>query len=277
MQTGEPQSGPPAAQQPVKARPVAHPPRPRSPLELPWLRREDALLDLALVLVVALLVQFAPGITASVRGLEPQVADAGEIVLMHKATQALLVCGLLAYFILRHGIHPRCYGLRADRAAGQLGWALAALAGAYAAMLASVLIVVVALLIFPDAMQDLRRRVDFVEEITRFTHSETIALLIAVSLHEEALFRALLIPYLWRVIGRSWVAVAISSAVFASLHYHQGWIGVVQIFGVGAALGAVFVASRSLPALVIAHFVFNYLQLWLVRQFDFQQLRDILN
>ncbi len=93
----------------------------------------------------------------------------------------------------------------------------------------------------------------------------TVALLVPVAIHEETLFRGLLIPYLHRV-GLGWpVAVLVSAAVFAALHITQGWLALPQIFAVGLILGGFFIWSRSLLAVMIAHFLFDLIQTELAR------------
>ena len=70
----------------------------------------------------------------------------------------------------------------------------------------------------------------------------------------------------------SWsAAIVISSAIFAVLHFDQGWIGVIQIMGVGTVFAVFFVLSRSLSAVVIAHFTFNFLQFQMMRLIPLQQ------
>ena len=65
--------------------------------------------------------------------------------------------------------------------------------------------------------------------------------------------------------GHWWLAVLISSAIFGALHLPQGVLGALQIAGIGATLGLIFVWSRSLLAVTIAHFIFNFVQFQLIR------------
>lgn len=275
MESGIPQPADPTP--PVLARPVQAPAAPLSPLRLDGISRGHAALDLSLVFVVGVVVQFVPGALAwSVESDSPFGPSHAFVVAM-KWADAALVAALLAYFVLRNRIAWSAFGLRMDRPLGQLAWTLAALAGGYGAMIVGMIAIAMLWLFSPALQQDLQRRVEFMGEITEFTWGSTAALFAAVAIHEEILFRALMIPYLRRI-TRSWTAaVAISSALFASLHFPQGWTAVLQIFGLSLAFGAVFVASRSLLALITAHFIFNFAQTFLMRLIDLDQMREILN
>jgi membrane protease YdiL (CAAX protease family) len=67
-------------------------------------------------------------------------------------------------------------------------------------------------------------------------------------------------------VGCGWTgAILLSSALFASLHIAQGWLGIVQIFPVGLALAVFFVLTRSLTAVILAHFLFDLVQTQLAR------------
>lgn len=77
---------------------------------------------------------------------------------------------------------------------------------------------------------------------------------------EEVLYRGLLLPRLRRLAGRWWIAVLATSMVFGVAHLYGG-IG----FALSAFLGsmvwcAAFIWSRSLLAVIVAHFLFNSIQ-----------------
>lgn len=261
---------------PVLARPVSAAIASRAAMYLDRVRRRDAALDLALVLMTAVIAQFAPSAIALFDESATPELEAKGYVLVIKWAEAAMVMAMLAYFALRHRIDPRAFGLRLDRPGLQVAWGLLALVGAYGAIIASIAIVQIVVLFWPGAMDDVLRRVEFTRQIGDFSVWQTLVLLVGVSIHEEVLFRALLIPYLRRVTGRWWAAVTVSSAVFAVLHFPQGWIAVVQIFGLSAVFSVMFIFSRSLPALCLAHFAFNFAQISLMRLLDFERLRDLL-
>jgi membrane protease YdiL (CAAX protease family) len=152
------------------------------------------------------------------------------------------------------------------RPARQALWAGSALLAIYAVFLLFVVAITIVVLYYPELEKDdLARRIEFLKLMPANSTLEILLLLIPVAIEEELLFRGLLIPYLHRV-GCTWtVAILISTAVFAVLHFNQGWLGIIQVFGVGAVLGTCFVLTRSLLAVVLAHFVFDFLQLQLAR------------
>jgi membrane protease YdiL (CAAX protease family) len=55
--------------------------------------------------------------------------------------------------------------------------------------------------------------------------------------------------------------VAVSSVAFALGHGAQGRVGVVVTGALGAGLGALFVLTDSLLAVVVAHYLVNALEL----------------
>lgn len=75
---------------------------------------------------------------------------------------------------------------------------------------------------------------------------------------EELLFRAALVGALGAATGLSPpVLVVASSLLFGAAHGAQGVAGMAVATALGAALGVLFVATGSLPAVVTAHYVVN--------------------
>lgn len=257
----------PSAAEVIAARPVMYAARPVAPppLDLTALSRRDAALDLALLLVVALLMPVGFELVAMLTLPETPELSFSNLIVVQKWFDALLLVVLAGYFIWRQRVPAAAFGLLRGRLAIQALWALPTLAVVYAAFLAFAVVVGAFVLLYPELQQDLVRRTEFIGALPLDDTLVAVLLLIPVAIHEELLFRGLLIPYLHRV-GCSWpLAVLISTAVFAGLHGHQGWLGIIQVFGVGAVLGASFVLTRSLLAVMLAHFLFDFLQLQLAR------------
>jgi len=82
-----------------------------------------------------------------------------------------------------------------------------------------------------------------------------------VALAEELLFRAALVGVLVGFDTPVVVAVAFSSLLFGLAHGAQGLAGIVVAGLLGAALAAVFVATNSLVAVVVAHALVNAVEL----------------
>jgi len=80
-----------------------------------------------------------------------------------------------------------------------------------------------------------------------------------------------------RVLGSWWWAGLVSASLFAGLHvFHQGVLaGMIQIFGVGVVLTVFFIVSRSLLAVTIAHFLFDFVQFQVIRMLpDLEQMLE---
>ena len=56
-----------------------------------------------------------------------------------------------------------------------------------------------------------------------------------------------------------WLLAGLSSVAFASGHGAQGRVGVVVTGALGFGLGALFVVTERLPAVVLAHYLVNAL------------------
>ncbi|WP_277540334.1 CPBP family intramembrane glutamic endopeptidase [Haloarcula laminariae] len=83
-----------------------------------------------------------------------------------------------------------------------------------------------------------------------------------IAVVEELLFRAAAIGVTVAGLGApAWGMVAVSSVAFALGHGAQGRVGIVVTGVLGAALGAVFVLTNSLLAVVVAHYLVNALEL----------------
>jgi membrane protease YdiL (CAAX protease family) len=254
----------------VQARPVAVPPltplEPPSPLELRSLQRWDAGLDLALVLLVAVFVPFGFEI-AILPWLEGPALVAGDLsmLIVRKCFDVLLGVGLLAYLLLRHRLPATSFGVRLSDPLPQVGWTGLGVVMTYGWLLFTVAAVTAWMAMQPQVEEDVQQRLELLEQMPVNSIGLTILLLIPVAIHEEIIFRGLLLPLLRRACG-SWAwAVILSSTLFAALHFAQGLVGVLQIGGVGVVLALCFVRSRSLLVVIAAHFLFNFLQFQLIR------------
>ncbi len=260
--------GEPEPQAAVMARPIGalpYSPGPQHPLRLDLgdLTRRDAALDLTLILLVAIVIPFGLELAAAGMVDEQPTFDLGRLLIVRKWFDAALLVGLAGYLLLRHRLPPAGLGLRTDGIGQQSLWALATWLGVCVVFYGSVLVIAPLVLLHPSLEQDVLNRTRFLELLPIRTLRDTVLLLIPVAIHEELLFRGLFIPYLRRI-GCSWTAaILIPTTIFALFHLTQGWLAVVQIFGVGAVLGVFFVLSRSVPAVVAAHFLFDFLQVQL--------------
>lgn len=254
----------------VVARPVHAPPPPAppaDPLLLAPLSRGTAACTIALLLAIAVGIPIAFDIVTLV--ISGGVADAELLTpgyLVSRKVFDVGLVGLLAWLLLsRHRLPAESIGLSPRRPAAQALWALGALAAIYAYMLTFMVIMTVVLFFFPSLQKDLAARTEFLDLMPVEDLWMSLALLIPVAIHEELLFRGLLLPYLRRVTGGWTAAILISSVIFAVLHIAQGWLGVVQVFGLSVIFSLAFIWTRSLAAVTLAHFLFDFLQFQLIR------------
>lgn len=261
----------------VVARPLSYATATASPPDemlLPRVSRRDALLDLLLVTLLAVVIRYVPGVLLSMVDAEFVELDLGAAILLDKFGEAASAIVLLAYMITRHRLPARAFGLRADNLGIQTLWSVGTVVGIYVALIGSAMIVMVFVLAMPELLEDVEKRVEFVQSMPTQNVWFTLALLTAVAVHEELIFRALLLTYARRVFGSWWIAAAGTAALFAVLHMpHQGVIAALQIFGIGFVLAIFYTISRSLWAVVLAHLAFNYIQFQIASSMP---LREIL-
>jgi len=272
MAVNEPPSDRPDNPSPVVyARPIVstRPPLPPRPLELPTVDRLSALIDLSLIVLFAFVTFLAlPVVFGVAWGLsvgKPTIEATQILIIVEKWMDVPLAVGFIVFLLWRNRMGAAAFGLRTDRPAAQTGWGFLTLGGVYVAFFGSAIVTGILVMMIPGLQQDLLNRGDFLEMMPVHNLARSVLLLIPVALHEELAFRGLLIPYLKRL-GCGWIgAITISSFVFALLHIGQGWLGVIQIFSVGVAFGVFFVLSRSLVAVIIAHFLFDLIQFQVIR------------
>lgn len=83
-----------------------------------------------------------------------------------------------------------------------------------------------------------------------------------IAVVEELLFRAAAIGVPVAGLGApAWLMVPLSAAAFGLGHGAQGRVGMVVTATLGLALGALFVLTNSLLAVVVAHYLINALEL----------------
>lgn len=253
----------------VVARPVeyAHTAPQRSAMEISHVRRRDALLDLTLVVLAALVVPYVPGVFATLAPGELELADVGLMVIVQKWCEAGLALGLLLYFVLRHRLRAAAFGLRGDQVGQQTLWGLGTLICMYGAFFAGSVVVFAILALTSGFEEEFGKRVEFAESLPVESLASTLILLAAVAVHEEILFRGLLLPYLRRVLGSWWSAGLVSALLFAGLHVpEQGLLASgIQILSIAVVLTVFFILSRSLLAVTLAHLLFDFVQFQLVR------------
>lgn len=270
---------PPASPDPpevIVARPVAHAmhgidgPRRPAALDLSMISRREARLDLVLVTTVLLLVPVGMSVVfGGLAGMEgpalPPDLSLHRMLTYQKCFDALLAIVILAYLLYRHQLPPTSFGVQLRGWGWQLLWSVPTLIATYAVFLATVVVITVIMMLWHTLEDDVLERTKLLEVLPLDDLWTAVLLLVPVAIHEEVIFRALLIPYLHRL-GCGWAtAVLLTAAVFGALHVAQGVTGMIQVFFLGLVFGGCFVATRSLLAVIVAHFLFNLLQFQIAR------------
>jgi membrane protease YdiL (CAAX protease family) len=235
-------------------------PGPAAPLALPTLSLRRAILDLSLLLFVTAVALSGPSLALGIwmvkTGQEEPREPTFTMMMVQESFQVILAIGLLIYLLRRRNLPPPAFGLQWHHPGRQVLWGAAGLGLTYGWMIVSVVVISAVLLMHPSLQSDLMKRQELLELLPD-TFWRIVVLVIPVAISEEIFFRGLLLPYLRRVTGYWWLAVLLSTVVFAALHFQQGVIGILQISGVAAIFALLFVYSRSLLATIVAHFAFD--------------------
>jgi membrane protease YdiL (CAAX protease family) len=79
---------------------------------------------------------------------------------------------------------------------------------------------------------------------------------------EELVMRAYLVPRFERLLGSSTRSIFVTAGLFASFHIYQGIDGAVSAFIMGLVYGTMFLWSRRLWPVAVAHSISNLLVFW---------------
>ncbi|MBI4825930.1 MAG: CPBP family intramembrane metalloprotease [Nitrospirae bacterium] len=83
--------------------------------------------------------------------------------------------------------------------------------------------------------------------------------LLMVGIFEELIFRGFMHTFISRYTENSFAIVAISSAAFGLIHWSLGLHAVVITSIIGAVFMTAYLTTRSLPAIMLAHFAINFI------------------
>lgn len=77
---------------------------------------------------------------------------------------------------------------------------------------------------------------------------------ISAAIAEEIIYRGFLLPAGEKLFRRTWISVILSSAIFSSAHFYQGWSGVALTFLFGIAFSLLYLRSgRNIWINIIVH------------------------
>jgi membrane protease YdiL (CAAX protease family) len=80
-----------------------------------------------------------------------------------------------------------------------------------------------------------------------------------VSIVEEVVFRGYLRIFLSRYTRRAWVVIGISAIAFGLIHWSGGLQQIMATSAVGAVFMALYLRTQSLPAIMVAHYLVNFI------------------
>ena len=83
--------------------------------------------------------------------------------------------------------------------------------------------------------------------------------LMMVGVFEELIFRSYMYTFLKRYTRSPFAIVLISSAAFGLIHWSLGLHALVITSIIGALFMAAYLRTRSLPAIMLAHFAINFI------------------
>lgn len=238
-----------------------------SPLEVRGVSWMQALTGVLITVGLALFtLEILPPIVAMAwllieRPMQPDWQPSAEIfVFVVKLGCAVTAVITLGALVRGFRIPPSSFGLRRDGLGQQLLWSIPALMATYGAVILIGLVLVFTVM-GPDPESELRQRMEFLDQLGLTSPVLTVVTILCVAMHEEIIFRGLLLPFLRRTGFPWWLAIAFSSGLFGLLHFPQGWTAMVQITGVAIVLSLTFVLTRSLLTVIVAHTLFNLAQI----------------
>lgn len=227
------------------------PPPPETIAALPPLRTAG---DLWLETLVVLLLAVVPYLFVSLASVAfPQLADQGSFLFMccNMFVHATQVCAPVLYLMWRSAEPLAGFGLTrprlfADIAVGVVIYFVGVIAWRFAYP-------VFASMAGGDVPTDVAAKLF---EAPRSLPLHYLLLVLASGANafsEELVMRAYLIPRFERLLGSTWLSLAVTTFLFAAYHLYQGAVGVFGAAVLGLVYGVSFCYFRRLWPLVIAH------------------------
>lgn len=138
---------------------------------------------------------------------------------------------------------------------------------AVAMLIGGGVIVQVATLIWPGLDELFRDNAENIGDLLPPMTIPQLALLnVVVATYEELLLRGFVMPRLRRLTNSWTIAVVLSTAVFAGLHLpDQNLAAVCALAVVSLILSTLTIATRSLVPAIAAHFLFNFVQMVIIK------------
>jgi membrane protease YdiL (CAAX protease family) len=212
-------------------------------------------------ILTVLLIVAVPGFIVGLEGIgDPQTisTDIGTLELLATVASA---CGsaLLAYHFLWRDKRLGIAGFGRRPAGFIAGWGVVGLAAVYGALIAAFVLVAPIYTAVGGTTPDDSGAV----ELTAASLAVAYVIAITAGITEEIIFRAYAITRL-EELGWRRAAVVVPGVVFTLLHLYQGVLAVVLIGAVTAAFTWLYRWKRSIWPVMVAHALFDAVQLTLV-------------
>ncbi len=177
------------------------------------------------------------------------------VFIVGRTILAALLLALLLVVVRRHDQSFASLGLRRDRPIAAILWGivasvtvLAAIYGVFSALHA----------VWPATLDLVRNTRDSnLSRLPKLTMIGVPLLSLVVAIGEELLFRGYLLTRLRALTGSWTLAVLLSAAAFAGLHFRVGWVAVVMILVPGILLGLWMIWRRDLLTPIVAHLFYD--------------------
>jgi len=136
-------------------------------------------------------------------------------------------------------------------------------AAIWAAIMAlSLMFIMLLSVAWPSGFEDFSQTRTRIEDVLpRISIPMILLMSLVTGIYEEVLFRGILLTRLRQLFGSTVAAVLASSLLFGSMHFYEGFAAVIIITIFGFLLAMCVVWRRSLVAAMVAHFLFNAVQL----------------
>ena len=235
---------------------AAPPPRPPGP------GRVAAILEVALCSGFPTQLAVAAGLVLA--GITSAGGSAGALTLEYvvalSLADAVLLVGLIAYFLQRHGEQPSAVLLGGRPLLPELRLGLLLVPAAFVLATATLWL----LHTFWPWVANVPENP--IEALIRSPRDALVLLVVAVvagGIREEVQ-RAFILRRFEQQLGGGWVGLVVFSVAFGLGHYVQGWDAAIVTALLGALWGTLFLLRRSVVAAMVSHAGFNAIEIAIV-------------
>ena len=234
---------------------------PAAPARLDERSRRAVLLDVAVVCAVAVLPDVYRALRWALAAPDDPATRSPGFVAFASSTivRSLPAIVVTLYVISRSGRPWGEFGFRPFRVLVDPLIAVGAVAAAYAAYYGLWYATALAAPRFLAAAVQAQPAFRFATPAGGVQWGLLVVMAIVNGFAEELVMRGFLIRQLERLLRSAWVAIVLTAAVFAAYHAYQGIAGVINGVAMSAVFGILFVVTRRLWPLAVAHTMMDLL------------------